>query len=109
MPVKLSAAVLGVIAAVVLAPAAHADADQFHRDMEAEGFSHDDGDEGLLRFGNTLCAHMDQGWPIEDIVANDLMTMVQLNAYQKSRFFDLAVMDLCPQNTERLHTWLNGG
>lgn len=99
------AAVIGLIAA----PPAAADADQFLRDVAAEGYTHDQGPNMMLSSGYAVCADMDGGASIEAVTLKHLMPMQRMTSYEKARVLDLMLTDLCPANAEKYHAWLNGG
>lgn len=60
---KLVAIGVGVSALVLLSvdPESNAGPDEFLRDIQAEGFSHNNGPNGMLSDGYKVCAAMDGG------------------------------------------------
>lgn len=105
----LSAAVITVSATMFCCPAANADDAQFLRDIEAEGYTHDSGPNGMLSDGYKVCAAMDRGATIEQVTMQFLMPMTRMSTYEKARVLDIMLTDLCPNNAETYHRWLNGG
>lgn len=105
----LFAAITAVSVALLCGPTASADADQFLRDVQAEGWSHDQGPNGMLADGYQVCAAMGQGATIEEVTVKNLMPMTQMTSYEKARVLDLMLTDLCPKHAVTYHNWLNGG
>lgn len=110
---KTEAAIFAAITAVAVgllcSPVVSADPDQFLRDVEAEGWTHDDGPNGMLADGYKVCAAMDHGMSIEDVTLRYLMPMKRMTSSEKARVLDLMLTDLCPNNAVTYHNWLNGG
>lgn len=106
---KTLTVILTAAIALIAAPAAHADPDQFLRDVAAEGFTHQRGPNAMLSSGYQTCADLDNGMSIEAVTLKDLMPMTNMTSYEKARVLDLMIMDLCPAHTEKYHSWLNGG
>ncbi|MBS9532632.1 DUF732 domain-containing protein [Mycobacterium sp. M1] len=105
----LATAIVAVALPLLTSPTAGADADQFLRDVAAEGWSHERGPNAMLADGYQVCAAMDQGATIEQVTLKYLMPMKRMTSYEKARVLDLMLTDLCPNHAEAYHNWLKGG
>ncbi|OCB39601.1 hypothetical protein A5676_13025 [Mycobacterium malmoense] len=97
----MSAAILGAGMALA-SPAidmaiAHADVDSFLTDMEAAGFSNDNGNDAEIAIGQNICAEVAGGMSPSQ-VARDLWHHSQMNQDDSTRFVAIAISDLCPES-----------
>lgn len=76
---------------------ASADVDAFLTDMEAAGFTNDDGNAAEIAVGRNICSQVAGGWS-PDRAADDLWQSSEMDSKDDAtQFVQIAILDLCPQ------------
>jgi len=75
---------------------ASADTDQFLTDAGKAGFTNQDGNQALIKVGETICTAVTNG-ESADAIAHDLWHISQLSSLDMaSTLVSISVKDLCP-------------